>query len=162
VTIKGTGDSKLDERLRALRAALRGLDGTEARPRARRTARQRVLGALRALRVDVDGRWPAIVSRAGGPRLKTFEGRRARLEAKGWVREGDDSALIAYAAAGVPIRRVHGVNRSGAACYVILIPGWAHAIGSAATGRLRAAKRSHIEKRVALSEAALRSNPRGV
>ncbi len=156
MTIKATGDKRLDERLRALRAALRGLDGTDGRARARRTARKRVLAALRAVRADVDERWPAIVSRAGVRRLKTFAGKVGRLTAKGWREETDAGVLVQFAAAGVPIRRVHGPDRAGTICTATLVPGWAADIGPTDTARLRAAKRSNVEKRVARAEATLR------
>jgi hypothetical protein len=156
MTIKPTGDKRLDERLRAVSAALRGLDGTDGRPRARRTARKRVLAALRGLRADVDGRWPAIVSRAGVRRLKTFEGKVGRWTAKGWRAEADAGRLVAFAAAGVPIRKVQGMNRSGAVVSATLVPGWALDIGPTDTARLRAAKRSNVEKHVARAEATLR------
>jgi hypothetical protein len=170
MTIKATGDDKLDGRLRALRAALRGLDGTDGRPRARRTARKRVLAAMRAVRADVDERWPAIVSREGVRRLKTFEGRLRRLTSKGWEVVDDATVIAAFAAAGVPIRRVEGTaaatvraaqwGLASAAPPVksaTLVPGWAIDIGPRDTVRLRAAKRSNAEKRIARAEAMLRT-----
>lgn len=156
MTIKATGDRKLDERLRVLRAALRGLDGTDGRQVARRNARQRVLRALRAVRTELDSRWPAIVTRAGVRRLKTYEGKLARLTRKGWEAEPDARRIASYAAAGVPVRRVQGLNRSGKVDTATLVPGWAVAIGPDDTARLRAAKRSNMEKRVARAEAALK------
>lgn len=164
------GDEKLDQRLRVLRAALRGLDGTEGRPRARRTARKRVLAALRAVRAEVDARWPAIVSREGVRRLKTFEGRLARLTSKGWEVVDDATVIARFAAAGVPIRRVEGVPvgtvraaQRGLAPAALpvksatLVPGWAIDIGPTDTARLKAAKRSNAEKRIARAEATLRA-----
>ena len=44
----------MDKQLRKLAGALRTLDGTEGRPIARRNARKRVLGALRAIRASVE------------------------------------------------------------------------------------------------------------
>jgi hypothetical protein len=156
MTIRATGDKRLDARLRALRAALRGLDGTDGRQIARRNARQRVLGALRGLRAEVDDRWPAIVTRAGVRRLKTFEGKLGRLTGKGWEIETDERNLADYAIAGVPVRKIDGTNRSGRKQSAILVPGWAHDIGPKDVVRLKAAKRSNYEKRVARAEAALR------
>ncbi len=182
MTIKGTGDEKLDERLRALRAALRGLDGTDGRQIARRNARKRALGALRALRAEIDARWPAIITRAGVRRLKTFEGRLRRLTDKGWEVVQDPATLARFAEAGVPLRRVEGLAardvrqgakngpraraRANAAGLIppqaprtraaTLVPGWAIDIGPDDPVRLKAAKRSNMEKRVARAEGALR------
>lgn len=158
MTIKATGDAKLDERLRNLRATLRKLGGTDARPVARRNARKGVLSALRALRADVDERWPAIIERKNVQRLKTYAGRLARLTRKGWETcDVRDAAL--FATAGVPVRKVHGYNRGDptVSTTTLVVPGWAAAIGPDHPTQLRAAKRSTMEKRAALAADALRT-----
>ncbi len=158
-----TGDPKLDQALGKLARALRGLDGTEGRPIARRNARRRVLTAARALRGQVDERWPAIVQRAGVQRL-TPETRRRRLLAAGWV-ERPSPDVAAFATAGVPIRCVketvtttnamgQPVKRQTARYYV---PSWADAIGTGNPARLRAAKRSTNEQKIARAEANLKN-----
>lgn len=147
-----------DKHLRKLHAALRTLDGTEDRLIARRNARRRVWSALRAIRATVDAEYPAYPARRATCRL-TPQGRIARLQRAGWT---DVSASVAgaFAAAGVRVRRVvvqGGVG--GTAPYVrstrYYVPEWAYAIGPGHPARLRAAKRSAVERRVAIATAAL-------
>jgi hypothetical protein len=158
-----TGDPQLDGALVKLAGALRGLDGTDARPIARRNARRRVLGALAGLRGQVDQRWPAIVKRAGVRRLKTYAARAARLTRAGWEKVTSVGALAAYAAAGVPVRRVSGpaaLRGEGEAPPATVsgdfVPSWAVAIGPGDQARLRATRRSTQAKQAARAEAALR------
>ena len=102
-----TNDVQFDDALKKLARSLRTVKGTEGRAIARRHARQRVLKELRRVRALLDEKAPAIVSRVGVQRLKTFEGEEARLKRAGYVL--CNSGLGPWVAAGVPVRTIkHG------------------------------------------------------
>lgn len=153
--IAPTGHKALDRTLRALRSALVGLDGTDGRPQARRNARRRVLAAVRGLRAAVDRDWPAIVVRKKVVRLKTLDGRLARLQRQGWClipRGQVEASVTAYAVAGVPLRRVADAATHQAFYFV---PAWAAAVGPDQPARLRALKGDRAGQRAVLAAAAL-------
>lgn len=150
-----TGNDKLDEALRKLRKALVGLNDTDWRAIARRNARHQALGALRRVRTVIDDQFPAIIKRGGVVRLKTLEGRMARLARKGW-RPVDHTTAALFAAAGVRIMRVEGKRRGSSFLSTTYYgPGWAVAIGPTDYARLRAAKKSITERGAALAAEAL-------
>ena len=165
----------LDERLRWLRSALNKLEGTEERPRARKTARRRVLAGLRRVREQVDALFPAIVERSAPRARKTGEERVKALKRAGWVPQGSIAA-VRFAGAGVPIKHVKWKTQAivaGERKYiprkgwvqdqhtrvdkheVILAPGWAVAIGADKPSELRAAKKSVTLRKAALVARAL-------
>lgn len=157
--ITPTGIYAFDEYLRQLSAGIRSLDGTDGRARARRTARQRVLKVLRSIRRVLNERAPAIIKRSGGERLKTFEGREARLLKRGYVR-ADAHACAGFAAAGVPVKKLtHHTMEPGAGAYeqiCLYVPAWARAIGISSPTKLRQAKKSVVLQKAILAEKALR------
>lgn len=159
--ITPTGDETFDEALRKLTAGIRSLDGTDGRARARGTARKHVLQALRRIRRVLDEQAPAIIERRVGERLKTFEGREARLLKRGYVHASERDCAI-FAAAGVPIRRlVHKTVHDGktlSTTSALFVPAWAIAIGSANVTKLRQAKKSIVLQKAILAEKALREN----
>lgn len=167
----------LDFEYRNLRRALIKLDGTEGRKLARRNARTRVLTSLRKLRAAVDTSYPAIVERSAPRERKSPEQRIKALEKAGWVRRPEASQLVAYAAAGVPIKRlrwkvvtesaspatyvkrkgwVTGKTKNTVTHEVRMIPAWAAAIGPDKPTELRAAKKSMKLRKVALVVEGLR------
>jgi hypothetical protein len=158
-----TNDQQFDEALKNLARSLRTVEGTEARPIARRHARQRVLKELRRVRALLDEKAPAIVQR-GKITRRTPQQRIKLLERTGWS-EVDVARAARFAAAGVRIKRIawtvqtetyrsntyingkgwvkhspiiskHGVER-------LFVPGWAGAIGHDQT-KLRAAKKDPL------------------
>jgi hypothetical protein len=150
-------DQRLAKLLTALRRALRALPETADRPRARRNARNKLLAALRGLRAEADSRWPAIRTgkRRQGP--KTSKGKRIRemgaqrrAERAGWVPVSEDRATV-LGAAGAKLRVVARGNEM-----TVMVRDWADAIGPN-PARLRAARRSKIERDAALAEQALKS-----
>jgi len=154
--ITPTGIWAFDEYLRQLSTGIRSLDGTDGRPRARRTARQRVLRVLRSIRRVLNERAPAIIERKGGERLKTFEGRAARLHRRGYVAVDERSCAI-FAAAGVPVRRL--VHKDASSTTIgLYAPAWAIAIGRDNPTKLRQAKKSVVLQKAILAEKALREN----
>ena len=158
--IKPTDNLSFDEALRTLTAGIRALRGTDGRARARGTARQRVLRALRRVRAVLDEQYPAIIERASAPRLKTFEGRAARLERRGYIGV-DERRCAIFAAAGVPIRRVvHKIRHNNAieTRTALFAPAWAVAIGHENPTKLRQAKKSVQLQKAALAEQALRDS----
>lgn len=155
-----TNDSGFDAELRKLAADIRGLEGTEDRIIARRNARQRVLRELRKLRMLLDTKAPAIVKRGEVKRLKTFEGRAARLKRTGWVGVSPHD-VPAFAAAGVRVRRIRIHARSGdlhATQEQLFLPAWAVAIGSDSPTKLRQAKKDRKLQRSVVAEAKLKES----
>lgn len=159
--ITPTGNPTFDHYLRELSAGIRSLGGTDDRARARRTARQRVLKALRNVRRVMDEQAPAIIERAGGERLKTFKAREARLLKRGYVAVGGD-AFVDFAAAGVPTKKlVHKVPQTDGSVWTqsgLYAPAWAVAIGRHLPTKLRQAKKSVQLQKAILAEKALREN----
>jgi len=151
--MRSTNVPAYDIALYALVMALRGLDGTEGRPIARRNARRRVLGALRKVRAVVDEKAPAIIMRGKVTRLKTTKGRIARLEARGWISIAAAMAG-ALAAHGVSVRRVVDEQGHGH----LFVPTWAHEIGAVDGAKLREALKSVKLRRAVLAEKALRES----
>ncbi len=76
--------TQFDDYLNGIRRELVKLEKSPGTPLARRNARRRVLSAARLLRAAVDREYPSIIERAGVKRLKTFNGRKERLERAGW------------------------------------------------------------------------------
>lgn len=138
-----TNDVQFDEALKKLARSLRTIEGTEGRAIARRHARQRVLKELRRVRALLDEKAPAIVSRVGVQRLKTFEGKEARLKRAGYAPCSSGSVAL-FAAAGVPVRRLAQSRNHAPTLYV---PRWALAIGSDNPSKLRAAKKDPALRR---------------
>ncbi len=154
--IKPTDNLSFDDALRTLTAGIRNLRGTDGRARARGTGRKRVLRALRRVRAVLDEQYPAIIQRSAAPRLKTFEGREARLIRQGYVRATND-LVAAYAAAGVPVKRItHKVFDGSQTTFYI--PTWARALGPNNPTKLRQAKKSVQLRKAVLAEKALREN----
>jgi len=147
-----TNDAQYDEALKQLARALRKTAGTEGRPRARRNARQLALKELRHVRALLDEKAPAIVNRAGVQRLKTFEGKEARLKKAGYA--PSNGGLAAFAAAGVPIRRI--VHRGRVPQYYV--PRWALAIGPDNPTKLRAAKKDPLLRKSVVADQMLRNS----
>jgi len=137
-----------------LQRAIKRLDGTEDRPRARRNARRRVLAALRAVRAQVDREYPAL-SVAKAPRkkgLKAVESSTAVVKvmrARGWgiVYEAHEDAS-SYAVHGIRVRKVRDM---------LFVPAWAKAIGLDKPAELRAALKSVKLRRAAVAAQALAS-----
>jgi hypothetical protein len=173
MSIKSTGIEAIDEALRKLRNALRGLEGTEGRRLARRGARARALAAFRGLRSVIDEKYPAIIERGGGKRLQSFEARADRLKRAGWTEIDGDSAGD-YATAGAPLRKVKGLTRRAVkmqrgrqadAVYLsterriaFYVPAWAKQIVKDFgfnRSLIRAAKNSIVERRSTMARAAL-------
>jgi hypothetical protein len=136
----------IDKLLKQLRRAYVKLPATADRPVARRNARARVLAQLRKMRALIDEEFPAIIKRGKVKRLKTPEGRQERIERAGWVFESSADAVVHYAAAGVPVRRVAGCA---------YIPEWARAIGPLHPSALRAAKKNRQLQRARVAAATL-------
>lgn len=145
----------IEKRLRQLRTQIGKLAPTEGRPIARRNARTRVLAALRAVRKQIDEEYPAIIVRGEVRRLKTWQGRVARLEAKGYVCVYSDTAIREYAIAGVPIRSVTVTESPYGDTIRHFVPRWAKAIGSTRPLELRAVKKSVALQHAALAAQAL-------
>lgn len=151
-----TNNQALDKALARAAKALRTCQGTEERPQARRSARARSLSALRLVRAALDREFPSIVVRGTVTRLKTFEGRVARLERAGWKMIIEGSIAAGYfAAAGVPIKQLTHRNPNGGHQGAWFAPDWAHAIGIADSAKLRAAKKSRKLRNVVRTVAAL-------
>lgn len=157
----------IEQKLTRLTKALKGCDGTEGRPIARRNARARVLASLRAVRAHLDDTYPSIVDRTGTKRL-TLEGRVARLKRQGWVeiasgvpvREAGD-----YALHGVPVKTVCVSNPQQGAQPIkwtrYFIPRWADEIGTNTSqdiAKLRAAVKSKTYRKAIVAEAAILQN----
>ena len=136
-----TNDVQFDDALKKLARSLRTVKGTEGRAIARRHARQRVLKELRRVRALLDEKAPAIVSRVGVQRLKTFEGKEARLKRAGYVL--CNSGLGPWVAAGVPVRTI----KHGSRMPMFYIPRWAMVIGYDNPSKLRAAKKDPMLRR---------------
>ena len=161
-----TNDTQFDDALKQLAHSLRTTAGTDARPIARRHARQRVLKDLRRVRALLDEKAPAIVQR-GEVKRRTPEGRIKLLERTGWS-EVDVVQAARFAAAGVRIKRIAWTVKTETerkAIYVngkgwvkqaphvdthgeerLFVPGWAGAIGLDQT-KLRAAKKDPMLRR---------------
>lgn len=150
-----TNNPALDKAMARVYKALRTCQGTEERPQARRSARARSLSALRLVRAALDREFPSIVVRAGVTRLKTFEGRVARLERAGWKMIEGSIAAGHFAAAGVPIKQLIHRIPNGGHQGAWFAPDWAHAIGIADPAKLRAAKKSRKLRNVVRTVAAL-------
>lgn len=132
---------------------LRKLEATTSdQPIARRNARKRVLTAMRGLRGAIDKAFPPIVDRTGVVRLKTSEGRIARLKRANW-RQISYTEVHKYAVEGIRVRKVRIVN--GANNYTKwFLPSWAVAIGPQ-PARLREAKKSRKVRAAAIVAEAL-------
>lgn len=154
--------TSLRKALIRVRGAMRGLSGTADRPLARRNARKRILAALTYTRNVVDREFPALTQRKTGKRLKTFEGRRARL--KGYVPTHKE-AIPHYAEAGVPVRHIKHREEGKGGTYTIregwFVPQWAAAIGPGNTTALRSAKRSVQAQRAAMASRAMEARDTG-
>lgn len=159
--IPPTDVPEFDEALRVLTHGIRSLAGTEDRARARGTARKRVLKALRKVRKLLDERAPAIITRSGGVRLKTFEAREDRLLKRGYVRT-DPHTCGGFAAAGVPVKRItHRTPQADNTVFTqtgLYVPAWAKAIGISNPTKLRQAKKSVMLQKAVLVEQALRES----
>lgn len=151
---------RLDEALKRIRHATRALPKTQDRPIARRNARKRVLAAVRAFRAVLDESFPAIIVKGKVVRLKTFEGRLARLKKAGWTMV-DNGYIAGYALAGVRVKRVYHKDpgERGQSYIGYFIPAWAWAIAKGMPevhqAELRAAKKSNKLKRAAQAAAFL-------
>ncbi len=151
----------LDQKVKRIAKAVKGLASTADRPIARRNARARVLSALRAVRNHIDAEFPALVAREGVKRL-TPQGRIARLKRQGWVQLDDvlGGSRIAgqFALYGVPIKTVKVSNPQQDGTTIVqtfwFIPAWADVIGVHPT-QLRAAVRSRTVRNAALAADAL-------
>ena len=153
-----TDDADFDAELRKLAAGVRGLEGTEDRPIARRNARQRVLRELRKLRTLLDTKAPAIIKRGRAGRLKTFEGRAARLKRIGWI-PTSPHVVAEFAAAGVRVRRIRIRVKSGdleTTQEQLFLPAWAIAIGADSPTKLRQAKKDRKLRESVVAMAKLR------
>jgi hypothetical protein len=148
-----TSNPVLDKAVARLAKALRSCQGTADRPRARKSARARSLSALRLVRAALDREFPSIVVRGTVTRLKTVRGREERLAAAGWRRT--DELAGAYAAAGVPVKRIRWKDLSGRSEESLWVPDWAAAIGPDKPTQLRAAKKSRKLRNVVRTVAAL-------
>ncbi len=159
--IASTRNPTFDEALRQLSAGIRSLDSTADRARARRTARQRVLRALRRVRAILDAQAPAIIERAPGERLRTFKAREARLLKRGYVR-ADAYTCGGFATAGVPIKKItHRTRQPNNRMFEesgTYVPAWAIAIGVSNPTKLRQAKKSVVMQKAVLAEKALRES----
>ena len=166
-----------DKHIRRISRELRSLEATtDDRPRARRNARRRVLAAMRALRGAVDEAYPAIIASREGVTHRPPEVRIKALKKALWRIVGVDDAGR-FAALGVPVKRVawttYEQRATGQRVYVngvgwkepkmetvadehevLLVPGWAFAIGFDAA-RLREAKKSRKIKNAAVTAEAL-------
>jgi hypothetical protein len=160
--ITPTGVWAFDEYLRQLSASIRSLDGTDGRTLARGNARKRVLRVLRSIRRVMDERAPAIIERKGGERLKTFKAREARLLKRGYVPVTGNGSIMAFATAGVPMKRIiHRTHNPGAGWYDqigVYVPAWAKEIGPDSPTKLRQAKKSVMLQKAVLAEKALRES----
>lgn len=141
-----------DDQLSRVRHELRRLERTPGTPMARRNARRRVLTAMRSLRAALDTEYPPIVDRTGVKRLKTPEGRIARLKRAGW-REVDYTRAQQFALEGIRPKKIRiedGVNSYNK----YFLPLWAVAIG-VVPARLREAKKSRKVRDAAITVMAL-------
>lgn len=150
-----TNNSALDKALARVYKALRTCQGTEERPQARRSARARSLSALRLVRAALDREFPSIVVRGTVTRLKTFNGRCARLERSGWRLINSYVSAGNFAAAGVRVQKIEHKDPDGSMHFAWFAPDWAVAIGPSDTAKLRAAKKSRKLKNVARTVAVL-------
>ena len=161
MNIKGTGDASFDKAFRKLRRALVGLEGTDDRLVARRNARQRVLGALRKLRADLDERFPPVRAEGKTRVVRGYEGRVRSLQAQGWVRVQDVAIALVYAAAGVRPRRIKGTIERPHPSFTrkviktkltsTWIPGWAAAIGHDHPSALRRARTDIVFRKATIA-----------
>jgi len=141
--------TRFDDNLKRLRRELVKLEKAPGTPIARRNARARVLAAVRLLRAAVDREYQTIIVRTGVKRLKTFEGRVARMERAGWEQVATEY-VTDYVEAGIKAKKItHGSS------WGWFVPSWAVAIGRRNTAQLRAAKKSRALKRGALTAQAL-------
>lgn len=153
--MKTTGNSDFDKGLKRLRTRLAQLARTTAEdPSGRRRGRRGALSALSLLRAAMDRQFPAIIVKRKFVRLKTFEGRAARLKKAGWTMVSSD-VIPGYATAGVTAKRLEHVEKGRGTHVGWFIPTWAVAIAGTEPVRfqkeLRAAKKSVTEKRAALA-----------
>jgi len=153
--VKTTGNKDFDTWLARLRGRLRKLATTTADdPAGRRRGRRGALSALSLLRAAMDRQFPAIIVKRKFTRLKTFDGRAARLKKAGWVMV-DRDVTPGYAAAGIAVKRLEHTEKGRGTNIGWFVPGWAYAIAGNGAHRfqreLRAAKKSLTEKRAALA-----------
>jgi hypothetical protein len=137
--------------LKDLERALRGLDADQGRI-ARRNARAKVKRVLRRLSERMDAEYPTLRKTVVNRRAKfSQKERQVRLIKAGWV-QVDAADGAAYAAHGVPLRRIRA--RDDRADDYFYVPGWAtpYRPGDPVLVRIR---RSPQAKRAAMAAAAL-------
>ena len=142
-----------DKQQSKLKRAIGTLAGTSGRRIARRNARKRVLGALRALRVIVDSHYPAIVNRTGAKPRLTHEARVKKMTKAGWHIVGDTSEVfIACARAGIKVKPLPGTLS-------VFIPRWAYFVWKdnreTSDQALFAANKNRMLREAAIAKAAL-------
>ncbi len=137
-----------DTYLKRLARELRKLEATQD-GNGRKPARRRVLASMRLLRGAIDRSYPAIITRGKVVRLKTFEGRAARLAAKGWAKVASGDAAV-YAAEGITVKHVRGFDRTRTPRAAFFAPKWAVAARVSGIAALREAKRSRNVRAEAL------------
>ena len=168
MNIKGTGDARFDQALRKLRGALVGLEGTEGRTRARRNARQRVLGALRALRADLDTRFPVVRAEGKTRTVLDYDGRVHRARRQGWVEIEWPAEVATFAAAGIRVLQIKGTNVRPHPSFThktvktkhesLWVPSWAVAIGAKNTSALRRARKDITFRKAAIAADTLQNS----
>lgn len=173
-----TNNLVLDESLVRVRKALRRLVASPTdNPRKRKNARRVALGALRLLRAAMDREFPAIIVK-GEVKRRTPDQRIAALKKAGWVQV--ERIAPVYALVKIPVKRVGWtVKRTipSESVYVqrkgwvtpkpqvtktkheaFFIPAWVAAVGLD-INEIRAAKRSWMAQRAALSAQAMAAPP---
>lgn len=156
--MKTTGNRDFDLALKRLHVRLAQLARTTAEdPAGRRRKRHGALSTLRSVRAAMDRLFPAIIIKRKFVRLKTFEGRKARLLKAGWRQLFYDQQIKGFALAGVPLREVkhQDPGPTGRHHHAWFAPAWALAIGHENMQALRKAKNSRAEQHAALATAAM-------